>query len=400
LHRPSAYRIWTKREKRVEASTLTIVEKIRERSRPIVMHPAIFVGGFIFLGMLFGLQNWISERTWGYKISLLFLIRAWVVQYLIWGIICWMLWFWLGPLIQKADLRRILTLIVPLSALVSVGEEMIWVACFTELPLGRHLTYWSRLSFELDGEIIDNFLIFWLVILLFRGVDYYQRYREKEGAAAQLSVQLAQAQIHALRMQLNPHFLFNTMNSISSMMRIDVPAADIMLEQLSSLLRITLERGETQLIALSDEMEFMEMYLALQDRRFSGRVRQEVRVDPALHDALIPAMLLQPIVENAYSHGLSRLDRDGVLSVDVGRERGRLKVIILNTGIGLNPSPRNDVQSTGVGLANVRNRLRLHYGGQQSFSMLETGANNVQVTITFPLQFSANPTPTLTGYGV
>jgi len=364
------------------------------------MHPAIFVGGFVFLGALFGLQNWISEHSWGYKIHLMPLLRAWTVQYFIWGVICWLVWFWLGRSIQKAGLRWILTRIIPLSALVSLGEEMIWALFFPNVPIGRPMSYWHRVLFELDAEIIDNFLIFWLVILLFRGVDYYQRYREKEGAAAQLSVQLAQAQIRALRMQLNPHFLFNTMNSISSMMRIDVPAADLMLEQLSSLLRITLERGEVQLIALSDEMEFMEMYLALQDRRFSGRVRQEIHVDPALHDALVPAMLLQPIVENAYSHGLSRLDRDGRLSVEVGRDRGRLKVIILNSGIGLNPAPRKDAQGTGVGLANVKNRLRLHYGTQQSFSIYEAGANNVQVTITFPLQFSANPTPTLTGYGV
>lgn len=364
------------------------------------MHPAIFVGGFVFLGALFGLQNWISEHTWGYKISLALVVRAWVVQYFIWGIICWLLWFWLGRAIQNGGLTWILTRIIPLSLIVSVGEEMIWVLCFPNFPLGMHMSYWGRLRFELDGEIVDNLLIFWLVILLFRGVDYYQKYREKEGAAAQLSVQLAQAQIRALRMQLNPHFLFNTMNSISSMMRIDVAAADIMLEQLSSLLRITLERGETQLIVLSDEMEFMEMYLALQDRRFSGRVRQEIRVDPALHDALVPAMLLQPIVENAYAHGLSRLDRDGMLTVEVGRERGRMKVTVLNTGVGLNPAARTDAHSTGVGITNVKNRLRLHYGTQQSFSIHEAGTNNVQVTITFPLQFSANPTPTLTGYGV
>jgi len=363
------------------------------------MHPAIFVGGFVFLGALFGLQNWITEHTWGYKVNLALLLRAWTVQYFIWGVMCWLVWFWLGRAIQDAGVKWMLTRLIPLSAIVSLGEEMIWALCFPHMPAGMHLTYWQRMLFELDGEIIDNFLIFWLVIFLFRGVDYYQRYREKEGAAAQLSVQLAQAQIRALRMQLNPHFLFNTMNSISSMMRINVPAADLMLEQLSSLLRITLERGETQLISLSDEMEFMEMYLALQDRRFSGRVRQEVHVDPALHDALVPAMLFQPLVENAYSHGLSRLDRDGVLTLEVGRERGRLKVVIANSGIGLNPARRKDGQGTGVGIANVKNRLRLHYGAQQSFSMYEAGANKVQVTITFPLQFSANPTPTLTGYG-
>jgi two-component system LytT family sensor kinase len=262
------------------------------------------------------------------------------------------------------------------------------------------LTYWHRFAYELTGEFVNNLLIFWLAILLFRGVGYYQKYREKEGAAAQLSVQLAHAQIRALRMQLNPHFLFNTMNSISSMMRIDVALADTMLEQLSSLLRITLERGEVQLITLSDEVEFMEMYLALQDCRFAGRVRQEIRVAPALHDALIPAMLLQPIVENAYAHGLSRLDRDGELTVELSQQKNRLKLVVLNNGIGLNPPTRSGSSHTGVGLANVQNRLRLHYGDEQSFTISDAGDNRVRVTITLPLQFSPSLNPTLTGYGV
>src|SRR5258708_12108823 len=101
----------------------------------------------------------------------------------------------------------------------------------------------------------------------------------------------------ALRMQLNPHFLFNTMNSISSLMRSDVAAADLMLEQLSRLLRITLQRGDAQFIPLSDEMEFIEMYLAMQDRRFGGRVRPEKNIDPHLHHPFFPPLLLHPILD-------------------------------------------------------------------------------------------------------
>ena len=133
------------------------------------------------------------------------------------------------------------------------------------------MTYWQRLEFELDGELVDNLLVFWCTFFLIRGVGYYQKYREKEHAAAQLEIEVIQAQMRALRMQLNPHFLFNTLNGISSLMRTDVAGADTMLEQLSSLLRITLERGEIQLIPLSDEMEFVEMYLAIQHQRYAGQ---------------------------------------------------------------------------------------------------------------------------------
>ncbi len=139
-------------------------------------------------------------------------------------------------------------------------------------------------------------------------------------AAAQLQSQLVQAQMRALRMQLNPHFLFNTMNGISSLMRSDVPAADLMLEQLSRLLRITLQRGDAQFIPLSDEMEFIEMYLAMQDRRFAGRIHQQMKIDPHVHDAFVPTMILQPIVENAYAHGLSRMSSNGLLTIEASSE--------------------------------------------------------------------------------
>jgi signal transduction histidine kinase len=385
---------------RVEGFALKLIETIKERSQPLFMHPVIFVGGFGFLGVMFALQEWISSRQWNYKINIWLLARAWGVQYLIWGVLCWLLWLWLGQRIQRDKLLWVLTRMLPLSVLFCVGEEMIWILLFPNLPRGRpHMAFWQRLMFHLDAELVDSLLIFWAAVLLFRGIGYYRKYREKEDAAAQLAVQLAHAQLRALRMQLNPHFLFNTMNSISSLMRSDVPAADTMLEQLGSLLRITLERGEAQLIPLSDEMEFVEVYLALQDRRFAGRIRQEVHVEPTLHDALVPAMLLQPVIENAYVHGLSRLDCNGLLEIDVRRDHRRLKVRVTNTGIGLHPEFRKDCAGHGVGLANVESRLRLHYGKDQRFSIRETAPNRVQVTIELPLQLSASPTDNLTGYG-
>jgi LytS/YehU family sensor histidine kinase len=204
-------------------------------------------------------------------------------------------------------------------------------------------------------------------------------------------------------MQLNPHFLFNTMNGISSLMRTDVAAADLMLEQLSRLLRITLHRGEAQFIPLSDEMEFIEMYLAMQDRRFAGRVRQELAVDPHLHDAIVPTMILQPIVENAYAHGLSRLTSSvGVLSIEASSVGSVLRLCVTNSGTGLHLPTKNgngNGSGKGVGLANVQDRLKMHYGDDHTFSISEVDDSRVQVVMTLPLQFAARPTENTTGYG-
>jgi two-component system, LytTR family, sensor kinase len=364
------------------------------------MHPAIFVSASVLLGLLFALQEWMSVRLWSYHIGMRLLLEAWGLQYFLWGVLCWLLWRWLGQRIQQAKTFCIITRVLPLSIVTSVAEEMIWVAFFPHLPLNRpHMTYWHRLTFQLDAELIDNLVIFWCAFALFRGVGYYQKFREKEDAAAQLSVQLAQAQLAALRMQLNPHFLFNTLNSISSLMRTDVAAADTMLEQLGSLLRITLERGQVQFIRLNDEMEFVEMYLAMQERRFTGRVRQQVSVHPELHDALVPAMILQPLIENAYAHGLSKLDSDGLLTIEATKEDGCLTLSVLNNGAGLNSNPLKIVDGQGVGLANIRSRLLLHYGDQHTFCIREVARDQVEVTITLPLRFSGGTTEKLTRFG-
>ncbi|HEY4379491.1 MAG TPA: histidine kinase [Acidobacteriaceae bacterium] len=365
------------------------------------MHPAIFVGLFVLLGELFALQDWMGMRLWSYHVRIPILLEAWGVQYLLWGIICWLLWWQFGQYIARASLLGTITKILPLSIVLSVVHEMLWVLCFPNLPLNREpMTYWPRLSLFLNEELVDNLVIFWCAFFLFRGLDYYQQLREKDASAAELKTQLANAQLRALRMQLNPHFLFNTMNSISSLMQTDIATADIMLEQLSSLLRITLERGDVQLIPLSDEMEFIEMYLAMQDCRFTGRIRQEVSVEPQLHDALVPAMVLQPLIENAYSHGLSKLEKGGEIVVRAFRRESALVIMVTNSGKGLPASVSDGGGRQCVGLANVKDRMRLHYGSDQTFSIEEVAQGSVQVTLTLPLQFSERQTRILAEYGV
>ncbi|WP_263367780.1 sensor histidine kinase [Edaphobacter bradus] len=368
------------------------------------MHPLVFIGSATVLGFLFGVQEWVHSLSWNYHmhIDLGLLLRAWGAQYFLWGTICWLLWMLLRPQINDGGLRTILLLFAPLSIAVCFVEEVIWVLLFPHLPMGHpNMHFWTRLAFQLDAEFVDSMVIFWSAFFLFRGLGYYQRYREKERTASQLESQLVQAQMRALRMQLNPHFLFNTMNGISSLMRTDIAAADLMLEQLSGLLRITLHRGDAQFIPLSDEMEFIEMYLAMQGRRYCGRVEQKMRIDPRLHDALVPTMILQPIVENAYRHGLSHINSGGLLSIEASRQDSHLRLCVTNSGRGLALASNGDNSGTGVGLANVRNRLRMHYGADQSLFLSEIEDRRVQVVMTLPLLFgSHSPETNTTRYGV
>ncbi len=364
------------------------------------MNPAIFISASVLLGVLFGLQEWFSLRHLGYHVRASIFLESWGFQFFLWGTISWLLWRLLGPQIQEAGIATILAAFLPLSILVSAAEEMIWVLAFPSLPLNHpDLPYWHRLSIYLYEELLNNVVIFWCAFFLIRGLGYYQRYREHERTAAQLEIQLANARISALRMQLNPHFLFNTMNSISSLMRSDIDAADTMLEQLSCLMRITLERGEAQLIPLRDEMEFIELYLAMQAQRYAGRVEQSLYFDPELYDALVPAMLLQPIVENAYVHGLSKIEANGRLTIDVRRKGEQVRVAVVNSGQGLKVHDSNSSNGHGLGLSNVRSRLKLHYGEQSSVSIEELERKQVLVTIMLPLQYSEEAPQPVTAHG-
>lgn len=386
--------------RQIQNPAIAIQPEEKKRAQPLLMHPIVFIGAWILLGSLFALQEWMNLRRWGYHIGLDIELESWGAEFLIWGTLSWLLWRTLGLLIRNAGPGVVLSRILPLSAAVCLVKEIIWVLLFPSLPLNRpYMPYWARLQFHLKAEIVNDMVIFWCSILLIRGLGYYQRSRNSERVAAQLEVQLANARISTLRMQLNPHFLFNAMNSISSLMRIDVDAADEMLEQLSSLLRITLERESVQMISLRDEVEFLEVYLSMQDRRYSDRVRRRMSIDPALHDALVPAMILQPVVENAYVHGLSKIDKSGDLVIDARRLGNRVAITVTNSGLGLSTGSAMP-SGCGVGISNLRSRLELHYKQDCFFEMLELDRSCVRVRIEIPFQLPDAHDPQFTRFGV
>ena len=275
-----------------------------------------------------------------------------------------------------------------MSLLVSVLEEALWLACFPGIPMGHHnWSYLRRLQYYLDSELLDNLVIFWIAFFLFRGIDYYQKYREEEYSAIRLESELVSAQLRALRMQLHPHFLFNTMNSISSLMRSDPEAADQMLERMSSMLRMTLDRGEAQFILLAEEVEFIQLYLSIQQARFPSKVHHYIAIAPEVLDALVPTMLLQPIVENAYVHGVSKTEGQAFVGIEAQPYDGQLRICVRNSGRGLASHDRHRMVRDRVGISNVKARLELQYGATHQFMLQEVSDGEVQAIFLLPLSF-------------
>jgi two-component system LytT family sensor kinase len=352
----------------------------------------VFLTAWVVLGVLFSLQEYVGMQTWRYHITYWQMMVPWCLHFFLWGLIWLVLWWKLHPYIRRATAKSILLKIVPLSIFVSVLEEVIWVTCQPQVPLGAHAhgwTYWHRLTYYLDSELLDNLVIFWFTFCIFRAIVYYQDLRERQFAAARLETELTQAQLRALRMQLNPHFLFNTMNSVSSLMRSDMEAADQVLEQLSSMLRITLDRGEQQLIPLTEEVDFIQLYLSIQKTRFRGTVHHYVAIEPDALDALVPTMILQPIVENAYLHGVAKTIGEAFIGIEAQNHEGQLRICVRNSGKGLAQRSPAETAKERVGVANVKARLELHYGSAHCFELKEYPDGEVQAILLLPLQYPA-----------
>ncbi|MFI5232901.1 MAG: sensor histidine kinase [Gemmatimonadales bacterium] len=185
---------------------------------------------------------------------------------------------------------------------------------------------------------------------------YYREVRDRERAAAELKAQLVQARLDVLRGQLHPHFLFNGLNAAATLMHEDVNAADRMLTELGDLLRTSLERSQAE-ITLGEELDLASRYLAIMQHRFSDRLRVRSSVDDSVRGALVPTLLMQPLLENALEHGIARRPGVGIVEIAARRENGALLVSVTDDG----PGPPDSL-SSGIGLSNTRARLEQLYG--------------------------------------
>jgi len=243
-----------------------------------------------------------------------------------------------------------------------------------------HLTLIWRffVSYTMDLSIF----VYWPIVGLAQIAIFRQRSREREVRAVELQAQLAEAQLRALKMQVQPHFFFNTLHSISSLMHTDVHAADKMISRLSDLLRMSLESADTQECPLWQEMEFLDKYLQIEQIRFSDRLSISLAIDPDARDAAVPTMILQPLVENAVRHGVSKRTAGGIIRIRASRENGWLHLAVEDNGPGF--SPAQESAGGGLGLRNTRERLEKLYGAQQSFSVQKASEGGVEVRLRLP----------------
>jgi signal transduction histidine kinase len=207
-------------------------------------------------------------------------------------------------------------------------------------------------------------LIYVALVGVGHALNYYRRYRERELRAAQLEARLAHAHLQLLKTQLNPHFLFNTLNAISALIHKDVEVADRMIARLGELLRMSLEHFGSREVTLEQELDFLNKYLDIEKERFGARLRVVEQVDPAALGARVPYLLLQPLVENALKHGVGRRASAGRVVVRARRAGDRLRLEVEDDGVGVSPNHRE-----GVGLANTRARLRQLYPEAHAFGL-------------------------------
>ncbi len=241
---------------------------------------------------------------------------------------------------------------------------------------------WKSVVYALDY----GFLFYWIVLIAAHAATYYHRDQEAQQRASQLETQLAQSQLQALRAQLHPHFLFNTLHTISALVQEDPEAAERMVARLSEFLRLSLENSGAHEVPLKRELEFLERYLEIERIRFEDRLLVEFDIDPGTLEAGVPNLILQPLVENAIRHGIGRSAKPGRVSIRSRRENGHLLMQVADNGWGL---PGGGAIREGVGLANTRARLRGMYGADHSFDLRNSPEGGLEAAITIPFKETA-----------
>jgi sensor histidine kinase YesM len=270
---------------------------------------------------------------------------------------------------------------VPLHLAITLGCVVAKYVIYA--PIFRYAIGQSTPTFTqiLMRSIISETIAFGALAGVVHAMEYYKRYRDRERLALQLQARLSDAQLYALRMQLNPHFLFNTLNAATTLLHRDAHAADTMLTRLGELLRLTLRADPTHETTLRDELALLERYLDIMRVRFSDRVTVRTDIAPDVLDAFVPSFMLQPLVENAFEHGISRLQRPGEIAVTARREGDRLLLTVRDDGDGAG----SEHEGNGVGLANTRHRLRELYGDDGVLVLLQRPGEGTVAEIRLPL---------------
>ena len=313
----------------------------------------------------------------------------------IWQSSGWFIWSLLSPFVLKLGEhfrieRQRLFSSISIHILASLCFTVFHLCLYTlirwQFPISttEPLSLSSSFFFTVTSYFHFDILIYWAILGAGYAIDFYQKYRERELAAAQLKQQLTAAQLQTLRMQLHPHFLFNTLHTIAVLVRKQENKLAIrMISGLSDLLRYALKEKNAQEVTLKQELDFIRHYLEIEQIRFQDRLHLRFTVEPEIMEARVPNLILQPLVENAIRHGIGASATAGLIEITVKRENGNILMQVQDDGSGLAEGWQNGTHS-GIGLTNTRERLLQHYGAEYSFEIKNTVPNGVIASITIP----------------
>ncbi|AUX43949.1 hypothetical protein SOCE26_054050 [Sorangium cellulosum] len=315
----------------------------------------------------------------------------------LWQGLPWLFWALMTPLIvwlgRRYPIERrgfLKSALVHLAANAAMAPGHIAACALTGRLIGQEYyirTPFLEVVYKILGKYVDiELLIYWGILAIVHAADYHKKYRESAIAAAQLETKLVQAELQALKMQLHPHFLFNTLHAIAVLVRKQETQASVrMITGLSELLRMALESAGKQIVPLKQELDLLDRYLDIERTRFQDRLTVRADVASETLDAEIPNLILQPIVENAIRHGIAPRASSGSVTIRARREERHLVVEVTDDGRGLKEGWAGEA-SEGTGLGNVRARLRQLYPGDHRLSLARRPEGGVLVTVAVPFR--------------
>jgi two-component system LytT family sensor kinase len=311
-------------------------------------------------------------------------VTATYIEYALWAILTLPMW-WLTSRYNMEGGRRLgrVLLFLALGIAIAIAMDSLLLGVRESLmaPFGR---FRRRPPPQFLGlGFVDDLMVYFAVLGAGVARDYFLRYRTRLEETLRLQSQLAQARLDVLRSQLNPHFLFNTLNAVSALVERDPRGVRRMIARLSDLLRYTLEESAEQEVPLHRELDFLDEYIELMQIRFQGKLSVEMKVDGETRDALVPSLILQPLVENAMKHGVSHVAGTGRIALQARREGKDLVMTVTDNG----PGPGGGDE--GIGLKNTNARLREMYGDRYRVTLRPANGGGTIAEVVLPFRSGA-----------
>jgi two-component system LytT family sensor kinase len=333
------------------------------------------------LGVLFALPG-LSSGNWS-RVLLASLAEWWS-----WGLVAPLI-IWIDARLSFKDNQLGMRGLAHLLASVPLTFLHLYVVIVAGAFLGlvKSIALAHPLSLLNTFGLLWSWVVYWVIFGAIQTFRYYEHYRTSELRLERMERNLSQARLNALRMQLDPHFLFNALNTVSSQVESNPRLARTMIEHLGDLLRLSLDARDRQEIPLAEELAFLDHYVAIQKIRFAETFRIEIRVTSDVKHALVPCLIVQPLVENAIRHGISRRASGGTVTVMAQHGQGRLEILVADDGVGL-PTGWALESSSGMGLSVTRERILGLYPGNSSFSVRPRNGGGTEVEISLPLRFA------------